>query len=85
MAERQDWIEWDNSMKAHIDQIEVSWKHDITGAFKAQGDINELLADNVAELIREHKRTRHMIALCYILVALDFVLGIAAFDAYGLI
>ena len=63
MADRQDWIDWDNSMKAHIDQIEVSWKHDISGAFTAQGEINQLLADNVEELIREHKRTRHMIAL----------------------
>lgn len=90
MVDRQDWISWDNSMKAHIDQIEVKWKNDVVllaekqaEVARTQSDINNQIVDNLKELVNEHKRTRNMIALCYMLILVDAILCIAAYDALG--
>ena len=85
MADRQDWIEWDNSMKAHIDQINVTWKNDQLLMWKDQQAINKAGADfdhavigAVEELYQEQQTSRRMIAICGILLCLDLIVGFIA-------
>lgn len=82
MVDRQDWVSWDNSMKAHIDQVEVKWKNDAVIAMERQAEINrsihsfnDTVVVAVEDLYAEQRTTKRMIALCGVLMALNFVVG----------
>ena len=91
MVDREDWVDWDNSMKAHIDQIEVKFKTDLVMALEKAGKINEIQSTINEALVREtqktarkHERTRIMITVCYVLIIVNLVAGIIAFQGvYG--
>ncbi len=85
MTDRNDWIEWDNSLKAHFDQIDVTWKNDQLLLWKDQQTINKAAADfdhsmiaAVEELYREQQTSRRMIAVCGILFCINVVVGFIA-------
>lgn len=85
MVERNDWIDWDNSMKAHYDQIDLTWKNDQLVAWKNQQNVNKSIHafnDSVVvaieEIYAEQRTNRRMIALCGILMCLNFVVGFIA-------
>jgi uridine kinase len=85
MVDRQDWIDWDNSMKAHYDQIDVTWKNDQLLAWKQQQDINRSIHSfndsvivAIEELHKEQNQNRRMIAICGILMALNIIVGFIA-------
>lgn len=82
MADREDWVEWDNSMKAHIDQVEVKWRHDLIGVLKNSAEIQQLQAqlnDDLIkaadEAVKKHQRTVIAIGLCFCLMIIN--LGVA--------
>lgn len=86
MADRQDWIDWDNSMKSHIDQIEIKWKNDAVLAIEKQQEINRAIHSfndtvivAIEEIYKEQRLNRRMIALCGVLFTLNIVLGFVAF------
>ena len=87
MVERHDWVEWDNSMKSHIDQIEVKWKNDVVIALeqaavieRKQTEFNDLVIVAVEESMNEHKRTKALIAICYCLFFIDAFVAVMAFS-----
>ena len=82
MVDRQDWISWDNSMKAHIDQIEVKWKNDALVAIERQQEINRAIHSfndtvvvAIEEIYEDQRTTKRMVALCGVLMALNFIVG----------
>lgn len=86
MAEREDWISWDNSMKSYIDQVEVKWKNDAVMALEQQNIINkqqrefdDLVRVAIEEHHAEHQRTKALIGICYCLLFINFVVGFIAF------
>jgi hypothetical protein len=90
MAEREDWLAWDNSMKSHIDQIEVKWKNDAVRALEQQAKINstmrefnDLVAVAVEDSNRIHQRNTGLIFLCYCLGILNFIVALLAFKLNG--
>ena len=85
MVDRQDWVAWDNSMKAHIDQVEVKWKNDALLAMERQAEVNrsihsfnDTVVVAVEDLYNEQRTTKRMIALCGVLMALNFIVGTIA-------
>jgi len=82
MVDRQDWVSWDNSMKAHIDQVEVKWKNDALLAIERQAEINKSIHSfndtvvvAVEDLYEQQRTTKRMITMCGILMALNFIVG----------
>lgn len=85
MVDREDWINWDNSMKAHIDQVEVKWRHDLVNALKASSEVQQLQAKLNEDLIsaaeeaeRNHKRTVIWIALTFVLMVINIGVAVIA-------
>jgi hypothetical protein len=86
MADQEDWIAWDNSMKTHIDQLEVKWRHDLYNVLKDSAEIQKLQAKLNDELVKaaeeaeaNHKRTVTWIALCWILLTINLGVGVLAY------
>ncbi len=87
MADREDWVDWDNSMKTHIDQIEVKFKTDLVMALEKAGKVNEIQSTINEALVREtqktyrrHEQTRIMVTVCYVLLILNVIVGAFAFQ-----
>ena len=87
MADREDWVSWDNSMKAHIDQVHVAWQNEAVQAMeqqnrinKAQNEFNDLVRVAIEEAYQEHKRTKALIGIAYCLFAIDLCVGLIAFQ-----
>jgi hypothetical protein len=90
MAEREDWLAWDNSMKTHIDQIEVRWKNDAVLAMEkqakfnqGQNEFNDLVAVAIEDINRTNQRNTGLIFLGYCLGILNFIVAIIAFRTNG--
>jgi hypothetical protein len=86
-AEKEDWINWDNSMKSHIDQVEVKWKNDTIVALeqqliinKKQNEFNDLVRVAIEEHHAEHRRTKTLIGITFCLFIIDLCVGLIAFQ-----
>lgn len=85
MVDRNDWIDWDNSMKTHIDQIEVKWKNDTIRAMEQQQQINKTAAafDETViiafeELYKQSEQNRKGMYYAAILGIINLVIGFVA-------
>jgi len=85
MVDNRDWIDWDNSMKSHIDQIEVKWKNDLVLALEQtariqqlQTDLNDELIERAEESKRQHQRTAVMVGLCWALLFINLAVAVIA-------
>lgn len=85
MVEKNDWIQWDNSLKAHIDTIEVKWKNDAIRAMEQQNQINRKAAEfddtvivAIEELYTQSERNRKAMHYAAILGIINLVVGFVA-------
>jgi hypothetical protein len=87
MVDKEDWINWDNSMKSHIDQVEVKWKNELVLAMEKSAEIDRLqhrfnkeLIDEIERQADESKRNTIYIAVCICLLTINLVVGLMAFQ-----